>query len=224
MLATNTSIKVNAIEPSVVVQIESHFNITNNSITIKGYAIDTKTGEQGIAYATRLLDANGNPISNVSIQFAVNNKIYNRTTYENGSFMPYHLDMVRAGRYTMAFSFGGNENYTSTLAVVCVDLDKKPLKIKANNKSFKASAKTKKYTVTLSTIAGSSLDGKAHLRSGMKVNLKLNGKTYTSKTNSKGQVTFNLKITKKGKFTATISTFESETYVTTSKTVKITIN
>ncbi len=222
-LPTNTSLKIANIEPPVVVQIKSRFNITGNSITINGYAVDTKAGENGIAYATQLLDINGNPISKVKIQFAVNDKIYNRTTNENGSFTPYNLNMVRAGRYTMAFSFAGDEKYESTFAVVCVDLVKKPIKIKASNKSFKASSKTKKYIVTLGTIVGSSADGKAHLREGMKVTMKINGKTYTSKTNSKGQVTFNLKITKRGKFAATISTLDDQTYETTTKSVKITI-
>jgi hypothetical protein len=82
---------------------------------------------------------------------------------------------------------------------------------------------TKKYTITLSTIVGSSADQKAHLRSGLKVTMKIDGKTYTSKTNSKGQVTFNLKINKRGKFAATISTLEDQTYETTTKSVKITI-
>jgi hypothetical protein len=224
LLGTNTTLKIDDIAPPVVVQVESRFNVTPGKNTFRGYAVDTKAGEKGIAYATTLLDVNGNPIANVPIQFGVNSKIYNRTTYENGSFYPYHLDMVRAGVYTLAFSFAGNENYTSAFAIVALNLAKKPIKIKASNKSFKASAKTKKYTVKLSTIVGSSADGKAHLRSGLKVTLKLNGKTYTSKINSKGQATFNLKITKKGKFSAVISYKGSNTYEEANKNVKITIN
>jgi hypothetical protein len=221
LFAANTSIKLNDVAPFIV-KVESRFNITDNAITITGYAVDTKAGEEGMSYATELLDADGNPISGVKIQFAVNDKIYDRTTKENGSFTPYKLNMVRAGRYTMAFSFGGNDQYESTFAVVCVDLDKKPIKIKASSKSYKASA-TKKYTVTLSTIVGSSADGKAHLREGLTVTMKLNGKTYSAKTNSKGQVTFNLKITKKGKFSAVISYKGDNTYEEATKNVKITI-
>ena len=83
--------------------------------------------------------------------------------------------------------------------------------------------KPKKYTVTLSTIVGSSLDGKTHLKSGLKVTLSIKVKDYTAKINSKGQTTFNLKLTKKGKYTAKITTKEDSTYKTTTKTVKITI-
>ena len=204
------------------VTVESNF--VDNGLTITGYAVDTKAGEQGIKYANQLLDVNGNPISNVLVQFAVNNKIYNRTTYENGSFDPYNLNMIRAGRYTLAFSFGGNENYTSTFAVVCIDLDKKPINIKASAKSYKATAKTKKYTVTLKTIKGSSIDGKTYLAAGKKVTLTINGKTYTAKTNSKGQATFKItKLTKKGKYNAVVKFEGDNTYKTASKKAKITI-
>ena len=222
ILPSTFSVTLKGISPAIV-RTESRFNITGNSITIKGYAIDKKAGETGMTYATELLDINGNPISNVTIQFAINDKIHSRVTYENGSFEPYVLNMLRAGRYTLAFSFGGNDQYNSTFAVVCIDLDKKPITIKASAKTYKASAKTKKYTVTLSTIPGSSADGKAHLRAGLSVSMKINGKTYTRKTNSKGQVSFDIKITKKGKYTAIISYAGDQTYNSASKSVKITI-
>ena len=220
----NATITLKDIIPSVV-KVESQFNITGGVITLNGYAVDTKAGEEGIYYATELLDANGNPIKDAKIQFAVNNKIYNRTTNENGSFNPYKLNMKRAGRYTMAFYFAGNDNYTGAFASVCVDLDKKPIKIKASAKSYKAATKTKKYTVTLSTKVCSSHDGKAHLRTGLKVTLTVNGKTYTGKTNSKGQVTFKItNLSKKAKYKAKVSYEGDATYDSASKTVTLTVN
>ena len=220
----NTTITLKDIAPSIV-KVESNFNITGGVITLNGYAVDTKAGEEGIYYATELLDANGNPIKGAKIQFAVNDKIYNRTTNENGSFNPYKLNMVRAGRYTMAFYFAGNDNYTGAFASVCVDLDKKPIKIKASAKSYKAATKTKKYTVTLSTKVCSSHDGKAHLRTGLKVTLTVNGKTFTGKTNSKGQVTFKItNLSKKAKYKAKVSYEGDATYDSASKTVTLTVN
>ena len=103
-------------------------------------------------------------------------------------------------------------------------MDKKPIKINAPAKSYKAATKTKKYTVTLSTIVGSSHDGKAHLRSGLKVTLKVNGKTYSGKTNSKGKVTFKItNLKKKAKYLAMISYVGDKTYESASKKVKITV-
>ena len=216
----NTNIKLNnPITPTV--KVETHFNIANRAITIKGYAVDTKAGEKGIYYSTTLLDEKGNPIPCAYIEFAVNNKIYNRTTYENGSFNPYKLNMVRAGRYTMAFNFAGDDNYTNTFACVCVDLNKKPITIKAPAKSFKVATKTKKYTATLSTIKG--LDGKMYL-SPQTVKLTVKGKTFTGQTNDKGQVTFKItNLNKKGTYKATISYKGDKTYEEAEKTVKLTI-
>ena len=221
---TNMTLKLS----SPVVKLATRFNIDNdvsvNSITIKGYAVDTLAGEEGMTYTTVLQDENGKALANVPISFAVNNKIYNRTTYANGSFDPYHLNMIRAGRYTMAFYYGGDERHNATLACVCVDLDKKPITIKASAKTFKASAKTKKYTVTLSTIAGSSLDGKTYLSAGKTVTLTIKDKTFKAKTNSKGQATFKItSLNKKGKYSATVFFKGDKTYEEATKNIKITI-
>lgn len=221
VIGTSKTVELNTKDVPIV-KVSSRFNIAGGVITINGYAVDAKAGEEGIYYSTELLDANGKPIKGVDIEFAVNNKIYTRTTNDKGGFSPYKLNMIRAGRYTMAFFFNGNENYKSAFASVCVDLDKKPITIKASSKTFKASAKSKKYTVTLSTIVGSSHDGKVYL-SPKKVTLTVNGKTYTGKTNKNGQVTFNLKITKKGKYTAKIKYAGDNTYTAKSKSVKITV-
>ena len=221
ILPTNLTLTFDVPDVPVVVKTATHFDIPDRTITINGYAVDGPADEQGIYYATTLLDANGKPVSNVYMEFAVNNKIYNRTTYENGSFKPYKLNMIRAGRYTMAFNFAGDDNYTNAFACVCVDLDKKPITIKASAKSYKVATKTKKYTVTLSTIKG--VDGKMYL-SPKNVKLKVNGKTFTGKTNAKGQVTFKItNLKKKAKYKAVISYAGDKTYEAASKTVTLTV-
>ena len=58
---------------------------------------------------------------------------------------------------------------------------------------------------------------------GKKVTLKVNGKTYTAKTNAKGQATFSIKLTKKGKFQTVIKFAGDKTYNSASKQVTITI-
>ncbi len=222
---TGTAFKLNVPAAPVSQKVETHFNIPDRSVTLTGYAVDFIAGEEGIYYSTTLLDANGKPVSNAYMEFAVNNKIYNRTTDAKGSFTPYKLNMIRAGRYTMAFNFAGNENYTNTFACVCVDLDKKPITIKAASKTFKASVKTKKYTVSLSTIVGSSHDGKIYLKSGKPVTLTVNGKKYTAQTNSKNKATFKITgLSKKGTYDATIYFKGDKTYGEKEKTVKLTIS
>ena len=55
-----------------------------------------------------------------------------------------------------------------------------------------------------------------------KVALKVNGKTYSAKTNSKGKATFKItKLAKKGKFTAAVTYKGSSYYSKLTKKVKI---
>ena len=59
---------------------------------------------------------------------------------------------------------------------------------------------------------------------GVKITLKVNGKTYTAKTNKKGQATFKIKnLKKKGKYTATITFAGNKSYKKSTKKVKITV-
>ncbi|WP_298501316.1 Ig-like domain-containing protein, partial [uncultured Methanobrevibacter sp.] len=62
-----------------------------------------------------------------------------------------------------------------------------------------------------------------YFKAGKKVTLKLNGKTYTAKTNDKGQATFKLDLSKKGTYKATVNFAGDNTYSGSSKSVKITI-
>ena len=218
---TNTTITI--VEPEVPTPIITATKFDFESVLfIQGYAVDAQAGETGIEFITHLLDANGKPLANKTVQLAVNSKVYDQVTNDTGG-VHYFMNMVRAGRFTMTYVFLGDGSYNSTLSSVCIDLDKKPITIKASAKTFKASAKTKKYTVTLSTIVGSSADGKAHLRTGLKVTMKINGRTYTSHIDSKGQATFNLKLTKKGVYRASINYAGSNTYESATKSVSITI-
>ena len=87
----------------------------------------------------------------------------------------------------------------------------------AKAKTFKFEDKTKKYTVTLK-------NNKGAVMKNTKVSLKVGGKTYTAKTNSKGVATFKLtKLTKKGKFNAVITYAGNKYYKKLTKKAKITV-
>lgn len=92
---------------------------------------------------------------------------------------------------------------------------KKKTTITAKSKTFKTKTKTKKYSILLKS-------GKTPLKY-KKVTLKIKGKTYTVKTNKKGKSTFKLKITKKGKFKATITFKGDKSYKASKKMVYIKI-
>jgi len=110
------------------------------------------------------------------------------------------------------------------MSVYLITIVKKPVTMTAPAKTYKASVKTKSYTVTLKSIKGASADGKTYFAAGKKVTLKVNGKTFTAKTNAKGQATFKItNLNKKGKFTAKVSYAGDTTYESASKSVKLTI-
>ncbi|WP_407376374.1 Ig-like domain repeat protein [Methanobrevibacter sp.] len=186
------------------------------------YAVDYYAGERGQNFTTQLVDIMGNPLVNKTVYIGVNGVMRERTTDANG-FTSVQINFKDANRLTFAVAFLGDEDYNATMQVYLIIIEKKPVTITAPAKTYKATAKTKKYTVTLKTIKGASADGKTYFGAGKKVTMKINGKTYTAKTNAKGQATFSLKITKKGKFAATIKYAGDTTYKAASKSTKITI-
>jgi hypothetical protein len=214
-LPSNITLKLNDLAP---VRQATQFN----SSDFTQYACDFYEGERGGNFTFQLVDEMGNPIANKTIYIGYNGVTLNRTTDENG-FANVQINLKNAGLYTFVIVFLGDEDYNATMAVHKVTIEKKTTSISASAKTYKATAKTKKYTVTLKTIKGSSIDGKTYLAKGKKVSLKINGKTYTAKTNAKGQATFSLKITKKGKFTAKVSFAGDNTYKEANKSVKLTI-
>ncbi len=93
---------------------------------------------------------------------------------------------------------------------------KKNCKIVVSKKTFKAKIKVKKYTITLKS-------GKNPIKK-VVVTLKVKGKTYKAKTNSKGKAVFKIKnLKKKGKYTATIKFKGNKNYKAATKKVKITV-
>ena len=77
--------------------------------------------------------------------------------------------------------------------------------------------KYKKYQVTLKT-------NKNKVYKKQKITIKVNGKTYSAKTSSKGIATFKLtKLTKKGTFKATVKYSGNSKFKAVTKKVKITV-
>ena len=214
-LAFDTSITIN---DSIPIRIDTSILGKNYS----QYAVEYGVGERGKYFTVQLKDANGNILANKTMSIVYNGKKLQKTTDETGK-VSIQINIKDAKRLTFAAAFLGDDYYDSTMSVYSIAINKKPVKIIASAKTYKASAKTKKYKVTLKTIKGASINGKTYFGKGKKVTLKLNGKTYTAKTNTKCQATFNLKITKKGQFTASIKYGGDSTYKSVSKSVKIKI-
>ena len=185
-------------------------------------AVDYNAGERGGMFYAILKDNEGNVLVNKTVQIAINGKIYNKTTDEQGR-AGIQVNFANANTYSYAVSFQGDDTYNAApIASSKLTVTKKKTTIKASNKVFKAKTKTKKISVTLKTVKNK-YDKKTYLKSGKKVTLKVNGKTYTAKINKKGVAKFTIKIIKKGKYTAKIKFAGDKTYKASSKTIKIRI-
>ena len=143
-----------------------------------------------------LKDGHGNPLSGVQITVNFgNNKKY--TTDKKGQ-VKIAVGSLVPKTYTVKISYAGNNYYGATSTTAKVVVKKATPKLTAKAKTFKFEDKTKKYTTALKDNKGKALKNK-------KVSLKVNGKTYTAKTNSKGVATFKLsKLTKEGAYNAVI--------------------
>ena len=185
-------------------------------------ANDYFAGERGGYFYGYLTDEAGNPLANKTVQITINGPVYNVTTDELGR-AGLQVNIAYENIYTYALAFKGDDQYNaSDIASSKLTVTPKKTSISASAKTFKKSAKTKSVSVTLKTIKNP-YDGKTYLKSGKKLTLKINGKTYTAKINAKGVAKFNIKLTKKGKYTAKISFAGDRTYKKSSKSVKITI-
>lgn len=213
-LSTSTSISLKNISPA-----RTATQLVAEDLT--QYSCEASTGEKGGNFTVRLVDASGNPLANKTVGIGYNGILGWYNTTEDGT-VDKLIGLQNAGVYTFATAFLGDDDYSASFVVNKITIVKKPTSIKASDKSYKASASTKKFTAALSTVKN--IDGKMYLASGKKITFKVNGKTYTAKTDSSGKATVNLKITKKGKYTMSITySGDANVYEKSSKSVKITI-
>lgn len=163
-----------------------------------------------------LKDANGNVLVGKYVTVKVGTISKNLKTDKNGQVSVNVATLVPKS-YTASISFAGDDDYNKASTTANVVVGKATPKLTAKAKTFKKSVKTKKYTVTLKTNLNKFMKN-------VKVTIKVNKKTYSAKTNSKGVATFKItKLTKKGTFTATVKFTGNKNFKATTKKVKIVV-
>jgi hypothetical protein len=183
----------------------------STEIAAPGASTYLKTIASGYKYSVTLKDSEGKGISSKEITIAFNGKTYKATTNANG-VATFTLKASKTGSLKATVNFAGDNATAAATKTATIKITKEASKITAAKKTFKAKTKTKKYTITLKSNSGKAI-------SKAKVTLKVKGKTYKATTNSKGKATFKItKLTKKGKYTATVK-FAGNTYYT-AKTAK----
>jgi len=198
---------------------EDHYSVTMN-VTISVNPIQTQLIGNAVTAIYKankylvitLMDANGNPISGVSVTVDLNGaKTY--STDRNGQ-VRVSIKALAPKKYSAKVTFNGNANYLKSTNTIKVTVKKATPKLTAKKKTFKKSVKVKKYTITLKY-------GKTALKK-VKVYIKIKGKTYKATTNKKGKATFKIKkLTKKGTFKSKITFKGNKYYNKVTKKVKI---
>ncbi len=180
---------------------------TQTALTASGLSVNAASAK-GSVYKFTLKDASGKALAGKSVSISFNGKIYTATSASSG-VVSFTLPAAAAGKYAVTMAFTGDSTYKGSVATSTISIVKQATKLTVAKKTFKKSA-TKKVTAVLKDNTGKVLKGK-------KVTMKVNGKTYTAKTNSKGVATFKVKLTKKGTFKATTK-FAGDAYYTAKTT------
>lgn len=197
----------------------ANVNVTVNQLPTSISATKVTTTYGTSKTMTVTLKSNDNPVAGKKVTVVINGKTLTGTTNEKGQAsitVPNNLAVKNS--YAATVTFAGDENYTQSTVKTSVVVNKAtPKFVYKTAVTLKRTDKNKKYTVTLKT-------DKNTVYKNAKVTIKVNGKTYSGKTNTKGQYTFKLtKLTKKGKFTATLKFVGDAKYKAISKSVKITV-
>ena len=124
------------------------------------------------------------------------------------------LKAAKAGIKSLVIKLDSS-NFQAPAKTVKITINKEKTKITAKKKTFKKAKKVKKYQITLKNSKNKAVNN-------VKVTLKVKGKTYKAKTNAQGKAIFKIKkLTKKGKFKATITFKGDAYYIKSNKNVKI---
>lgn len=181
---------------------------------------DRKSGTNKILKVHMCISATNKHIAGKKIKITINGVVYNKKTNSKGLVYIYPPKYLPPKQFTkVKMEFAGDSKYCPCICINDIEIYKNPgsskSKIKASAKIFSVN-KTKKYSVKLIS------NGKAVKKAKLKLIVK--GKKYTAKTNSKGKATFNLsKMTKKGKFKATILYMGDKKHYMSYKNVKLTV-
>ena len=155
---------------------------------------------------TVILKYNKKVISNAKVQIKIDGKTFTKTTDKNGK-ASINLD-YKSGTYSVLSSCSGNKEFAACSAKSTVTI-KSTLKCSDFSKYYKNTAKySSKY-----------YDKKGKLIKNTAVKFKLNGKTFSSKTNSKGISTLAINL-KPGKYSITVTNPKTAESLTRSITIK----
>ena len=149
--------------------------------------------------------------SDKTVKLKINGKTYTIKTDGSG-YAKLSLKSLRKGTYKLKITTPAGTTKTEK-----IQIGVHSTVITAENKTFKASAKTKKFTATLKDKINDLVIKNC------KVNFKIAGRNYTVRTDTQGKASLKLTNLEKGTYTLKIVFNKVSAYKGSSRTVKITI-
>ena len=184
--------------------------------TITAAAKTFETSLKTKVYTITLKNHKKEAMASTAVSIKVDGKTYSAKTNSSGVATFKITDLTNKGPHIAVITYAGNKYYNKVTKNVTIYVKSTPV-IVAKAATFKASTKTKTYTITLKA------DSK--IVKSAKMTLKVNKITYNATTDSKGVATFKItQLTKKGEYTAQIAFAGSKYYKAASKSVKITVS
>ena len=167
-------------------------------------------------FTAKLIDSNKNPISSQMVTFKVNGKTYKVKTDSRG-IAKFKVSFTTKKTYSVAISYGGSDDYKSSklTGYILVKTGSAKSKIQSSNIKIKKNKK-KTFSLKLTSSSGKALKNQ-------KITVKVNSKTYSIKTNSKGIAKLSLKFNKVKKYKISMKFLGNANYKAVSKTNTISV-
>ena len=170
---------------TAVLSIDTHPDVSpvNATITVNKMSTKIIASSTTTVYNVKkelvitLKDAQGKIISGLPVTVKLASS-KNYKTDKNGQ-IKIDISTLTPKAYNGKITYQGDKNYIESTKTVKVTVKKANPKITATAKTYKLNVKTKKYQIILK-------NNKNQVLKSAKVTLKVNGKTFTAKTNSKG--------------------------------------
>ena len=211
LVSNINSTNVNLLNPTIINTEISEVNVVDvydSNIVVSNLNINVGDSSK---LSIVLRDGNNNLIANKTISVTIDGVTKTLTTDDNGS-ASLSVKYGSAATHYVFVSFLGDDEYKSSVANCKIVVNKKTTTITAPKSTLKVK-KSKKISITLKS-GGKVVANK-------KITLKVNGKTFSAKTNSKGIASVNVKLLKKGTFKYTVKFAGDSAFKSVSKTGKV---
>ena len=137
--------------------------------------------KNGTSYNVKLTDIDGNVLTNQTVSFLINGKLYNRTTGSNG-IASININLG-AGKYTVVASYAGSSMYGSSSVTSLVEV----LSTISANDVVKFYKNGTQYYAKF-------VDGNGNPLINTEVKFNINGVFYTRNTNENGAARLNINL------------------------------